>query len=423
MSRGSVNKTAFSLTSEITGIVYDLFSLRRSRPDANSGPAMKHRDPDRATWPADDAAAMLGSGQSWGRLDGPGSHRTRLGLLILCSLLMIPSAWAQTRTVTDSAGRTVEVPETIKRVYAAGPPASILLYIVAPETLTGWPRTPRREERPYIAGPYRDLPATGRLTGRGDTANLERVLDARPDLILDFGSVRDTYISLANAVQGQTGIPYLLIDGRFENTPAALRLVAEILGVPERGERLARYVEETFAELDAALAEIPESNRPRVYLARGPDGLETGLKGSINTEIIERAGGRNVADPGPDSERRGIVKTSIEQLIVSDPDTIVTWDPNFFSLIWSDPLWAGITAVRRERVYLSPTAPFGWIDRPPSVNRIMGLKWLAGLFYPERFGEDLRTKTRAFYKLFYHVDLDDQELDRLIAWADGQPRD
>lgn len=385
---------------------------------------MDYRDPDRADETGGSAAAPPWTGHGWRPAGDPGSRRPCLLLfLILVSLMAMPTAWAQARSVTDSAGRTVEIPATITRVYAAGPPASILVYIVAPDTLTGWPRAPRPEERPYIAEPYRDLPATGRLTGRGDTANLERVLDTRPDLILDFGSVRDTYISLANAVQGQTGIPYLLIDGRFENTPAALRLVAEVLGVPERGERLARYVEETFATLDAALAEIPESGRPRVYLARGPDGLETGLKGSINTEIIERAGGRNVADPGPDSQRRGIVQTSIEQLIVSDPDTIVTWDPNFYSLVWSEPLWAGITAVRRERVYLSPTAPFGWIDRPPSVNRIIGLKWLAGLFYPERFGEDLRTETRAFYKLFYHVDLDDESLDRLIAWADGRPRD
>ena len=45
---------------------------------------------------------------------------------------------------------------------------------------------------------------------------------------------------------------------------------------------------------------------------------------------------------------------------------------------------------RAGRVYLSPTAPFGWIDRPPSLNRMIGLKWLAGLFYPEQAPQDLR---------------------------------
>src|SRR5690606_29228093 len=119
------------------------------------------------------------------------------------------------------------------------------------------------------------------------------------------------------------------------------------------------------------------------------DGLETGLKGSINTEIIERAGGRNVADPG--DGRRGLVQVSMEQVIAANPDIIVTWDRNFYHQVWTDSLWAGIAAVRDGRVYLSPTAPFGWIDRPPSLNRMMGLEWLSRLFYPDRFPADLAT--------------------------------
>jgi iron complex transport system substrate-binding protein len=284
--------------------------------------------------------------------------------------------------------------------------------------MTGWPDPPRPEERPYIAAPYRDYPALGRLTGRGGTANLEEVLKVRPDLILDFGSVRDTYVSIADAVQAQTRIPYILIDGRFEATPAALRLLGQVLGTQERAEKLARYVEEAFADIDRALAAVAEDKRPRVYLARGPDGLETGLKGSINTEIIERAGGRNVADAG--GLRRGITRLSIEQIIVADPDTIITWDRNFHAAVFQDPLWRGVRAVREGRVYLSPTAPFGWIDRPPSLNRVMGLKWLAQLFYPDRFPEDLRATTRTFYRLFYHVEASDKELDGLIAWSKGQ---
>src|SRR5690349_15587078 len=74
---------------------------------------------------------------------------------------------AEARSVTDSAGRKVEVPDRIERVFAAGPPASILLYMLAPEKMTGWPDPPRAEERPFIAPQYRDLPALGRLTGRG----------------------------------------------------------------------------------------------------------------------------------------------------------------------------------------------------------------------------------------------------------------
>lgn len=344
----------------------------------------------------------------------PMATRVLLAVLVALFGLIAP---VQARTITDSAGRVVEIPEEVTRVFAAGAPASILVYALKPEALLGWPRALRDYEKPYIAEPYRELPETGRLTGRGGGANLERVLALNPDLVIDFGSVRDTYIDLADRVQEQTGFPYILVNGRFEETAASIRLVGEALGVPDRGEALAADVEATFAELEDALDAVPEEERPRVYMARGPDGLETGLKGSINTEIIERAGGRNVADvPG----RYGLVQASPEAVIVANPDTIITWDRNFFGRVWSDPLWQGIAAVRKSRVYLSPTAPFGWIDRPPSVNRMMGLKWLAGLFYPKRWSGNLREDTAAFYQLWYHVDLGDAELDRLLEWASGR---
>ncbi len=346
-------------------------------------------------------------------------RRLRCWLLALCCWLPLGAEAA--RLIEDSAGRKVELPERIERVYAAGPPASILVYVLAPDKLTGWPRAPRDDERPYLAPATRDLPETGRLTGRGNTTNLEVMLRTRPDLIIDFGAVNATYVSLADQVQAQTGIPYLLIDGRFEQTPAALRLVGDILGVGDRGEALASEVEALLTTLDDVLATIPERDRPRVYMARGPNGLETGLKGSINTEIIERAGGRNVADPGDASLRRGIVQVSVEQVIVANPDTIITWDPNFYRGVWRDPMWAGIEAVQRQRVFLSPLVPFGWIDRPPSLNRIIGLKWLASLFYPDQMPMDLRAETRAFYRRFYHVDLDDNALEQLLQWTQGHP--
>ena len=342
-------------------------------------------------------------------------------MLGAAGLAVFPSLAQAARSITDSAKRTVTLPDNIDRVFAAGGPASVAVYVMKPDAMIGWPRALRGEEKPYITPAQRDLPEVGLLTGRGDTANVETVLKIKPDLIVDFGSVRDTFASLANSVQERTGIPYVLIDGRFDATAAAFRQLGDILGVPQRGEALAAYTASLFARIDAALAAIPDDKRPRVYLARGPEGLETGLKGSINTEIIERAGGRNVAESG--DARRGIVNVSPEQLLLWNPDIIVTWDRNFHGKLQKgeDTIWKDIKAVRDGRVYLAPTAPFGWIDRPPSVNRLVGLPWLANLFHGERFAFDIRNDTRAFYKLFYHVDLADADLQTLIAWADGKP--
>jgi iron complex transport system substrate-binding protein len=326
-------------------------------------------------------------------------HRARFWRLIFLAATAGDEHAASSTRGTKGRGS-----DRIEKVFAAGPPASILLYMLAPDKMTGWPNPLTPEERPYIAPQYRDLPALGRLTGRGGTANLEVVLKVKPDLILDFGSVRDTYASLADNVQEQTKIPYVLIDGRFDATPAALRLLGDILGLGERGEQLAKYVDATFADIDKALDEVPPDKRPRVYLARGPDGLETGVVGSINTEIIERAGGRNVAEA---DAQRGLVRASMEQVIVADPEIILTWDRNFFDRVSKDPLWAGIRAVREGRVYLAPTAPFGWIDRPPSLNRVIGLA--AGRpVLSDKFMADLRETTR-------------RSIVRSITWTSASP--
>jgi iron complex transport system substrate-binding protein len=108
---------------------------------------------------------------------------------------------------------------------------------------------------------------------------------------------------------------------------------------------------------------------------------------------------------------------SIEQVLAWAPDTIITWDPNFFASYASDPAWGAVPAVQAKRVFLAPRLPFGWIDAPPSINRIIGLRWIAGLLYPEKFTEDIRTSARAFVRLFYQIDLSDEQLDRILAGA------
>jgi iron complex transport system substrate-binding protein len=335
------------------------------------------------------------------------------GLVIAVFSLFPTLLWAA--EVTDSAGRLVRLPDKVERLMAAGPNAAVLLYVLAPEKMIGWPSAPRPAEREFLLPGPRDLPEFGRLTGRGDTANVEVVLTARPDLVFDFGSVTPTYVSLADRVAEQTGFPYLLLDGRLDRTAASVRLLGKAAGVGDRAAAIAHYVEETERLIDARLADVPAAARRRVYLARQANGLETGLAGSINTEIIERAGGINVAERG---EGRGsIANVSIEQVIAWAPDTIITWDANFFARVYSDPVWATVPAVRDHRVFLAPRLPFGWIDAPPSINRMIGLRWIAALLYPERFPEDMRTVARDFYRLFYQVGLTAEQLDRILAGA------
>ena len=318
------------------------------------------------------------------------------------------------RSFVDSAGRRVELPERVERIYAAGPPASILVFAIAPEKLIGWTTAWREAERPFIARRYADLPTLGRLTGRGNTANIEVVLQAKPDFIIDYGTVSPTLASLADRVQQQTGIPYLLLDGDFDRMTEAILQVGRTANEEKRATELARYAQDTVSDINRRIAKIPRERRPRVYYGRGPQGLNTGLAGSISAEFIEQLGAVNVAAA---LGRGGLVQVSIEQVLRWNPDVVITIDSNFHALARSHPLWRELPAIRAGRFHLAPNVPFGWIDFPPSINRLIGLRWLARILYPDVFPEDLRPIVRDFYTRCYHQTPTEAQLDQLLRTA------
>ena len=343
-------------------------------------------------------------------------HLTRVSrraLIAGASAALIASSRAWAATVTDGAGRSVPVPARVNRVFPAGPPAAIMLYTLAPDLLLGWPRANRADEREFLLPDVGARPEVGRITGRGNTANLEEVLALKPDLILDIGTINQTFISLADRVQEQTGIPYALLDGRFDGVAQAYRVIGELVGRRDASDALARYAEGTVKTISERIAALPRERRARVYYTRGPRGLETGLGGSINVETIELLA-QNVAG----GTRGGLATVSIEQVLVWNPDVIITIDRDFAASVFEDRAWAPIAAVRARRVHLSPKLPFGWVDFPPSVNRLIGLWWLAKILYPDLFPEDLRTLTRDFYGRFYHVTPNDAQIERVLAGRD-----
>src|SRR5262245_9755527 len=320
-----------------------------------------------------------------------------------------------TKTVVDSAGRQIKVPAKIERIFAAGAPAGVFIYTLAPEKLLNWNLPLSPEQRAYMPARYAELPALGRLTGRGNTASVETVLAARPDIILDYGTINPTYVSLADRIQKQIGVPYLLFDGAFDQITASYKSAGTALGVGERAGQLSHYVEHLLAEVDKRLARVPIEKRPLVYYARGPRGFETGLKGSINVESIERIRARNVA-----AERMGkgsLVSVSPEQILMWNPEVVITIEPAFATGAASDDVWKTVKGVQNRRLYVVPQLPFPWVDSPPSVNRLIGLKWLGGILYPDLFPEDLRTETRNFYTLFYHRAPDERQLNELLSSA------
>lgn len=323
--------------------------------------------------------------------------------------------------VEDATGRRVTLPpaSSIRKVYPAGPPAAVLIATLAPEKLAGWTLALDENQRAFLPASVRGLPRVGRLSGKGSTANVEEVLKSGVDVVLDIGTVVGSSHALAKDTADRTGLPTLLMDGTFDKLPATYRTLGRVLGVEARGEALASYVDRQLSEIRDGLAKVPAGPRTKVYYGRGPKALDTAVAGSVNAESLERAGADNVAKAaGP---RGSVVPVSPEDLIAWNPDVILTIEATATEHVKTDPVFRTLGAVKAGRVYQSPNRPFGWIDYPPSINRLLGAFWLTRMLHPTVFKDDLAAKVAEFHKVVYQRELAPDELAELLKGLATKP--
>lgn len=324
---------------------------------------------------------------------------------------------AETREITDMAGRKVTVPtaENIESVFSAGPVAAIFLYMVVPDKLLGWNYELNDVEKSIILDKYQDLPNFG----MGDAVNYEAVIAANPTIAINSGKINDTMVSDCEALSESLGIPVVAVDNELNNSAEAFRFMGELLGVEDHAEELAQYAEQVFTDINA-LSDIPEEKKVSVYFGNGEDSLETAPRGSQHAQILDAINAVNVADLELGDGSR--VQISAEQLLAWDPDVIVVngepkADKSGSSAaedILSNPDYASLKAVQDQKVYGTPNAPFSWVDRPAGPNRLIGMRWFSALIYPEYIKCDINEEIHKFFDLFYHVDLSDEQLENVL---------
>ena len=324
---------------------------------------------------------------------------------------------AETREITDMAGRKVTVPtaENIESVFSAGPVAAIFLYMVVPDKLLGWNYELNDVEKSIILDKYQDLPNFG----MGDAVNYEAVIAANPTIAINSGKINDAMVSDCDALSESLGIPVVAVDNELNNSAEAFRFMGELLGVEDHAEELAQYAEQVFTDINV-LSDIPEEKKVSVYFGNGEDSLETAPRGSQHAQILDVINAVNVADLELGDGSR--VQISAEQLLAWDPDVIVVngepkADKSGSSAaedILSNPDYASLKAVQDQKVYGTPNAPFSWVDRPAGPNRLIGMRWFSALIYPKYIKCDINEEIHKFFDLFYHVDLSDEQLENVL---------
>ncbi len=326
------------------------------------------------------------------------------------------------RKITDHAGRELTIPTAgeLKKVYYTSPLAQIYVFSLNPDVMGGTCAKYNSDQLEFLPENMADLKSMGSLSNGGQI-DQEQLMQEGIQVVFSVSGVElsASNISDAEKLQGNTGIPAVLVDGSFTNIKEAYRFLGDILGCESRGNEISAYLDRVYNDVTAAVGDIPTDQKRRLYYAEGTFGTSTEPESSQHAKAFEVAGAYNVADVAASTASFGMSNVSLEQIIQWNPEIVISWDEETrggaVNHIKTSKDWASIDAVKNDRVYAMPNLPFAWCDRPNGVQRWLGIQWLANLMYPDRYDVDMVEEAKYFYNLVYHIEIDDDQAKRILG--------
>ena len=322
----------------------------------------------------------------------------------------------QSVSFTDSLGRTVELPSDITRIAPSGAVATMILAAIAPECMVTINAAPSESQMAFLPANLAALPETGQMYGGKANLNLETLLSADPQVVIDLGDKKDDMTEDLDALQEQIGIPVIFIEADLPHMAQAFRTLGGLLaGKADRGEELGTLVDRTTEMAAENSAKITDDMRVSAMYTTGEDGLGTNAAGSVHAQVLDMVGVENAIVVEDVTNKGGGNIISLEQLYNFDPDVILFATSSIYDTVADDPAWSQLSAVSSGKYYEVPGSPYSWLSGPPSMNMILGVWWLGNLIYPEVYDYDMTTVAQDLYKTLWGYDLSADEAASLLA--------
>ena len=317
----------------------------------------------------------------------------------------------ETRVFTDSVGREVTVPVQIDQVAVSGPMAQIVLFALCPDKLVGISNAWDESAAQYLDTEYYNLPLLGQLYGGKGELNLETLLESGAQVVIDVGEAKGSIVEDLDALQEQTAIPFVHIDAALATMDETYTLLGDLLGMPDEAKALADYCRSTY---DRALTIADSVEKANLLYVTGDAGLNVIAQGAYHAEVIDLLSNNLAVVDDPSSKGTGN-EVDMEQILNWNPDVILFAPDSVYDTMAGDAAWQGVTAIQNGAYYEVPMGPYNWMGFPPSVQRLLGMLWMAKVLYPEAADYDLYTEAAQYFKLFYHCDLTREQYDALVA--------
>ncbi|WP_373840252.1 ABC transporter substrate-binding protein [Methanospirillum sp.] len=318
---------------------------------------------------------------------------------------------ARTRTIVDSAGVSVQIPDDIQKVVIlcqGGASQDVLILGGADKIIAA----PPQNYAPLLLKMFptlKDVPNAGSF----DNLNMESILKLEPDIAIN--SVTATKGN-PNLVQNNVPVIQLLTGmAQMDTIISEFKMMGEVFKNPSKTDEIVSYWDYTIKLVNDRTSTLSDSEKKQVYYMLGGP-LHTNGLNMWGHSFITTAGGINVADEI--GNNRDI---NAEQLSEWDPDVIIVSsnEGKYVSddEIKNNPQLSELKAVKSGSIYHVPIGGFWW-DRP-SPESPLGFLWLAKTLYPEKFADiDMKSEMKKFFTKFYEYDLSDDEIEQVLKAED-----
>lgn len=315
------------------------------------------------------------------------------------------------RVFTDSCGREVTVPADIQKIAVSGPLAQMVVFAIAPDRMVGVANAWDESAKAYFDAKYLELPLLGQLYGGKGELNLETLLAAAPDVVIDVGEPKDSMAEDLDALQEQTGIPFVHIDAYLASMDDTYAMLGDLLAMPNEAQGLADYCRYAYDKVKAITDSVEKVD---LLYVTGEEGLNVIARGSYHAEVIDMLCNNLAVVDEPSSKGTGN-EVDMEQILNWNPAAVIFAPGSIYSTVADNENWQTIPAIRDGRYYEVPMGPYNWMGFPPSVQRILGMQWMAKVLYPDAADYDMYETTQTYFQLFYHCDLTAEQYAALIA--------
>lgn len=311
-------------------------------------------------------------------------------------------------TVKDMAGREVTMekqPERIVSGYYISSSACIALGLT--DKMVGIEDKSTKRPIYKLAAPALiDLPNVG----SAKAFDLEACIATEPDLVILPMKQKDT----AQTLQEMGIATLLVLPESHEQLIEMFTLIGTATNTVKQAEKLISYYNTKLSAVTELTRDIPDDEKPVVYLGSTGDILRTAPREMYQASLITTAGGKNAGDVLEGSSWTDIDN---ETFLTMNPDIIVIPTDNFAVSspdytaedVMNNPTFSDVTAVKNGAVYQMPVGYEAWDSPVPSG--ILGTLWMLKTLHPELYpAEQFAADVNEFYTVFYGFSVNEQDL-------------